>query len=437
MTLKAKEVKPAKLSKSISSFSNAVGGELYIGVREIQNADGSQSRIWDGFGDIEDANGHIQLFEELFPLGDNYTYNFLRHPEESGIILQVQILKVKEIIVASDGVPYKRRGAQNLPINTPDALERLKLDKGIDSFENRTININKEVITDSFKTFEFLDQVIPSTEPEAWLRKQFLIRENLPTVAGILLFSDNPQGLLPKQSGIKIYRYTTKGEATRETLAFNPVSVEGPIYDMIYEAVSNVRKIIEEISVLTEEGLEKTKYPQETLHEIITNAVLHRDYSIPSDIHIRIFDNRVEIESPGRLPGHITIHNILKEQFARNGSIVRLINKFPNPPNKDVGEGLNTAFDAMKKLRLKSPVILELDNSVLVSIKHEPLASPEDIIIEYLDKHTEVNNSTGRDLTGIQSENTMKEVFKRLQRRELIEPVPDKKGPASSWQKKK
>jgi ATP-dependent DNA helicase RecG len=76
----------------------------------------------------------------------------------------------------------------------------------------------------------------------------------------------------------------------------------------------------------------------------LTNAVIHRDYGIADDIHIRIFDNRVEIESPGRLPAHITPANILDERYSRNGAVVRYINKFPDAPNKDVGEGLNTAF---------------------------------------------------------------------------------------------
>ncbi|WP_187270233.1 ATP-binding protein [Pontibacter qinzhouensis] len=101
--------------------------------------------------------------------------------------------------------------------------------------------------------------------------------------------------------------------------------------------------------------------------------MLHRDYSIASDIHIRVFDNRVEIGSPGVLAGHVTIHNILTEQAARNGTLVRLINKFPNPPNKDVGEGLNTAFKEIQALRLKHPEIIEKPNSVLVVIKHEAL----------------------------------------------------------------
>lgn len=182
--------------------------------------------------------------------------------------------------------------------------------------------------------------------------------------------------------------------------------------------------------------MEPVKYPVETLHEIVTNAVLHRDYSLAVDVQIRVFDNRVEIESPGLLPGHVTTRNILDEQFARNGALVRLINKFPEPPNKDVGEGLNTAFNAMKKLRLKPPVIEETDSSVPVSIKHDSLASPEESVMDYLQNHDTITNSIARELTGIHSENSMKLVFYRLAKSELIERVPFRKGAGAAWQKK-
>ena len=114
---------------------------------------------------------------------------------------------------------------------------------------------------------------------------------------------------------------------------------------------------------------------------------MHRDYRIAADIQIRVFDNRVEGESPGVLTGHITIKNMLDEQFERNGALVRLINKFPNPPNKHVGEGLNTAFEAMKRLRLRPPVVEQTASSVVVKIKHEPLATPEQSIMDYLENH--------------------------------------------------
>jgi ATP-dependent DNA helicase RecG len=258
-------------------------------------------------------------------------------------------------------------------------------------------------------------QVVPSGEPEDWLRKQNLLNDGKPTAGGVLLFSDEPQTALAKRSAIKIYQYKTKGdEGSRETLAFDPITIEGCIYDQIKEAVKKTKEVVEKMKRLGEAGLEGVSYPDETLHEIMTNAVLHRDYSIAADVHVRVYDNRIEIESPGRLPGHITLDNILSEQSARNPKIVRLINKFPDPPNKDVGEGLNTAFEAMKKLRLKEPVIEQREHSVVVNIRHQPLASAQDTVMEYLKQNDEITNMIARDLTGIRSENSMKNVFLAL-----------------------
>lgn len=437
--LKSKEIAPAKLTRTLSAFANAVGGELYIGIRE-SDSNGIKNRVWDGFDDEESANGHIQIFEELFPLGDQYSYSFLSNGEESGLVLHVSVKKNIEIVKASNRKVYKRRSAQNIPIESDEKLRRLELDKGISSFEDNTINVPIDFVTDSFCIFEFMVEVIPTSEPEPWLRKQLLIKNNLPTVASIMLYADTPQAALPKQSGIKVYRYKTKDEeGTRETLAFDPISVEGPAYTQVYGAVAKTKGIIETGKVLKETGLESLEYPEKALHEIITNAVLHRDYSIASDIHIRIFDNRVEILSPGSLPGHITVANILEEQFARNGNMVRLINKFPNPPNKDVGEGLNTAFDEIAELRLKKPEIIELDHAVKVIIKHEPLASPEELIMNYLDDHEEIHNSTARELTGIKSPDLVKTHFYRLRDKGLLEmnPDPKKRGRNSTWIKKK
>jgi ATP-dependent DNA helicase RecG len=278
--------------------------------------------------------------------------------------------------------------------------------------------------------------VIPSGEPSTYLNNQELVKDGHAKVAGILLFCDEPAIYLPKRSSIKLMRYKTKDQDIgREFLDGVPLTIEGDIYSLIYRAVDATKNQIEGIKKLGEEGLENIIYPEETLHEVITNAVLHRDYSIVADIQIRIFDNRVEIESPGRLPGHVTTKNILDTQSARNPSIVRLVNKFPNPPNKDVGEGLNTAFRAMEALRLKPPKIEEKETSVLVVIAHESLGSPEELVMSYMESHDEITNSQARDITGIKSENSMKNVFLRLKAKGLLEPIPERKGSASAWRK--
>ncbi len=435
--VKAIEIAPSKLTRTISAFSNASGGELYIGVDERLTPNGKE-RTWRGFRDAEAANAHLQVFEQLFPLGQYYGYTFLRLGTGAGLVLQVNVNKTREIMKASDGVVYLRRGAQNLPVTTPEALARLQLDKGISSFENETVDVALTTVTNSVPVLEFLVNVIPTAEPEAWLQKQQLLRAGKPTVAAVLLFAEEPQAALPKRCGVKIYRYRTSAvEGTRETLAYDPITIEGHLYDQIKAAVARTTQLVEGIQKLGPRGLEAIAYPPVTLHEIVTNALLHRDYSIPVDVHIRIFDNRVEVESPGRLPGHVTPQNILREQFARNGALVRVINKFPDPPNKDVGEGLNTAFAAMNKLRLKPPVIDETANAVIVRIVHEALASPEEAVMEYLESHDEIVNRIGREITGITSENSMKNVFYRLRNRGLIEPVPGRVGFASAWRKKR
>jgi ATP-dependent DNA helicase RecG len=437
LDLKGIAVAPAKLTRAIAALSNASGGELYVGIDEDESA-GVKVRTWRGFADIEAANGHLQVFERLFPLGQYYSWTFLKTDEHPGLVLQVSINKSHEITRASDGTVYVRRGAQNLPVTTPEALARLGFDKGIASFESETVDVPVATVTNSIPVLEFLVNVIPSAEPEAWLQKQQLLRVAKPTVAAVLLFAEEPQAILPKRCGVKIYRYRASGaEGSRETLAFDPITIEGHLYLQIRDAVAKTTDLVEGIQKLGTRGLEAISYPPETLHEILTNALLHRDYSIPVDVHVRIFDNRIEVESPGKLPGHVTPANILQEQFARNGALVRIINKFPDPPNKDVGEGLNTAFAAMSKLRLKPPLITERESSVLVVIRHEALASPEEAVMEYLEENDEIVNRIGREITGISSENSMKNVFYRLRDRGLIEPVPGRVGFGSAWRKKK
>jgi ATP-dependent DNA helicase RecG len=106
LDIKAKEIKPGRLTKTISAFANADGGEAYIGIAE--NVTLPFPHKWEGFSKPEDANGHLQIFEELFPLGGDYSYTFLSHPEQTGLVLQVIVRKTKSVVKASDGVPYIR-----------------------------------------------------------------------------------------------------------------------------------------------------------------------------------------------------------------------------------------------------------------------------------------------------------------------------------------
>ena len=320
---------------------------------------------------------------------------------------------------------YLRRGAQNLPQTTEEKITRLRLNKGITSYEDHVTNVVTDEVTNSEEIIEFMLENIPDSEPERFLRKQQLITENRPTVAAIVLYADDPQAILP-HTGIKIYQYRTSDEGTRETLVGNPQTVEGSAYKLIHETVQATLAKINAIPVLGTEGFEKVSYPREAIHEIITNAVLHRDYSMNDEIHVRIFNNRIEVQSPGTLPGHVTIANILEERFSRNPRVVRLINKYKNPPNKDVGEGLNTAFEAMRQLKLKDPIIEQREGCVRATLRHERLATAEEIICDFLRHHEEINNSSARAITFIGSENSVKRIFQKMTTSGVIERIPNR-----------
>ena len=308
---------------------------------------------------------------------------------------------------------YVRKNASNHKLSG-EALDNLKFDRGAAKYEDTTVDVSLEYVTDSDIMAEFNKNVVPAAGPLNWLRKQQLIRLDKPTVAAVLLISDSPQSILPKQSAIKIIRYNTTGEAHRDSLAGAPETIEGPIYDLIFDGVARVKAIIEESKKLRDNVFKTVVYPDEALHELIANAVLHRNYSVQTDIQVRIFDNRVEIDSPGKLPGGVTVDNIKTVQFARNPKIIRLVNKFDNPPNKDVGEGINTAINAMGKLKLKPPEFIETASSFLAILRHEKLASPEIIIMNYLDKNDEISNTIARNMTGVAAPTTMGEIFNRL-----------------------
>lgn len=265
-------------------------------------------------------------------------------------------------------------------------------------------------------------------DPIVFLKKQKLLIKNaadlLPTVGSILLFDEEPQASLNTRCAIKVYRLqTTEREYKREHLKEAPDTIEGPVEDQIHQVLKRVQEILKDVSYNVGGKIVKLLYPSETLHEILVNAVIHRDYSINDDVHVRIYDNRIEILSPGRLPGYITKTNILDERYSRNPNIVRMLHKLPDPVNHDIGEGLNTAYNEMRKAGLVPPDIQELENAVVVTLEHRKIASLIDVILEYLDEHPTVTNKIIRELSGEDSENKVKKAFEKLREQGSIEPV--------------
>jgi len=431
--VKALEKKPSSLTEDISAFANADGGDLYIGIDEFE-VNGVKTRSWRGFSNPEAANGHAQAF----PAGGDVQYEFLRCTELPGLVLHITVNKTRGLTLASNNVPYLRHNAQSLPQNTLELRRRLEYAKGVHSFENETTHAELSVVTGSEIIAEFIATVVPTAKPEEYLRKQSLVRDSKATVASVLLFADEPQAIIPKHCGIKVYRYkTTQAEGFRDAEAFIPKTVEGCLYKQITAAVSLTTELIQQIPKMGSGAeFEHVQYPPKTLHEIITNAVIHRDYSITDDIHIRIFDNRIEVQSPGRLPANMTVKNLTTQRAARNGAVQRILNKFPHPPNRDVGEGIKTAIAAMTALGLEPPVFRETGNSFLVTIKHEKLATAELTIMEYLETHPTINNKQARNITFIHEDWRVKSIFRGMEEKKMIKQVEGTKTRASKYRKR-
>ncbi len=424
LDFKSKRIKPSSAQEHFVSFANTDGGELYIGIEDKK----TQGERFYGFSNAEEANAVIQLlFTQTEPSVEGVYAEFINFGKR-GLVLHLIIPKSPRIHYTASKECYIRVNASTKRIKDDEILQ-LSYAKGAYSFEH---SIQPQVEIDRLLTSEYLESYMERIDAKqgkiSFLYKQGLLAKEdekyTPRAASVLLFDDEPQAILNTRCAIKVYRLqTTEKEYKREYLQGQPTTIEGPLEKQIYKVIETVNSILKNVSYNVDGKIVKLRYPTDALHEILVNAVIHRDYSINDDIHVRIYDNRIEIQSPGKLPGYITIQNILKERYSRNPNIVRMLHKLPEPVNHDIGEGLDTAFNAMKKAGLVNPEIKELENAVVVTIEHRRIASLEQLAIEYLQEHDEISNKILRELSGEESENKVKKALQKLREQRIIDVI--------------
>lgn len=432
---KAFGVSGKNAQKIAVAFANADGGEFIVGIAD-DRAEPDISKRWQGTSKLEDFNGLLQALFSVTPALD-IAYEVLECPDLPGSVLRVTVEKSAEVHSTSGGTVHQRYGAQSLPLDDQQRITELAFARGAVSFEDQLLkDAPPEQVVESAELTAFLSDYSPRTDP-----LEFCLNQNLmdyrtwePRVAGVLLFHANPSAINPRKCGVKITRYETKEEEPERDHLGVQHTVEGPLYRLIHDSVTKIQEIMESVTIWTTTGLRKAEYPPESIWEVLVNAVIHRDYAISDDIHVLIFDNRIEVLSPGRLPGYVTVDNILEARYSRNTKIVRTLNRYKQPPNRDMGEGLDTAFQKMKEWGLRSPEIAEHNGYVRVALPHTPLAKPTEAILGFLANNDRITNRQARDLTGIRSENLVKIEFYKLRDEGLLEPVPGLKGPKSAWQ---
>jgi len=428
-------IKGAGVQKAAVAFANSDGGEFVIGIAD-EKEEPDPSKRWKGASRIEDLNSHLQAVFEVTPSLD-LKYEILKCEDKSGYTLRVLIEKSSEVHKTADGTVYQRQGAQSLPIKDPQKITQLAFAKGATSFEDQIVkDVPAEQIAESQELISFLNDYSPKTDP-----LEFCINQNLldyktwdTKVAAALLFHSYPSAVVPRKCAVKITRYETKEDDPERDHLAEQITIEGALYPLINDTINAVEKIMSSVKVWTSDGLKNLNYPPEAIWEVIVNAIIHRDYSISDDTQILIYNNRIEIFSPGRLPGYVTVENILDARYARNSKIVRTLNRYKEAPNKDLGEGLNTTFQKMKEWGLKPPEIMEDKNYVKVILPHVPLAAPTEAILKFLGSVEKITNQQARDITGIRSENLVKIEFYKLRKEGFLEKVPGLKGSKSAWQ---
>lgn len=424
---KAKAIDGKKIQKIATAFANADGGDFIIGIKDDKD-EADPSKRWDGEINKEEFNKVFQNIMEIKP-SIPYTATFLLNSVSNSYGLQITVEKSEKVHQTSDNTIYLRVSSQSIPLKDPQKIQELSFAKGETSFEDLVYkDANAEDIFETFEMKRFLNDYSPKSDPIDFTVNQNLVDRSTyePKISGLLLFNDNPVAILPRKCGIKITRYDTSEKIPEREHLKEQITIEGSLYEQIHKAAKAVIDFMSNVLIWTPKGLDNVNYPQETIWEILVNAVIHRDYSISDDVHVLIYNNRIEIISPGKLPGYVTEENILEARYSRNTKIVRTLNRYKNPPNKDMGEGLNTAFQKMKDWRLKEPTIRVEGNYVKATIAHTPIATPEEAIIEFLIHNVQIKNKQAREITGIKSENTMKRVFYKLRDDGQIKPVLSK-----------
>jgi len=198
----------------------------------------------------------------------------------------------------------------------------------------------------------------------------------VPTLAGVLFFAPDPQHFYPSLT-ITFLRFagtTTARPDPEAPLYLDNREFRGPIPAMIEAARAAVfQHVGRRAVVLGFRRQEVPDYPEIAVREAIINAVAHRDYTrVGSFIQIRLFDDRLEVQSPGGLAGGLTVNDLVHEQYTRNPRIMRLLEDLGYVERR--GVGIDEMIAATQKVGLPRPAFEDRGTSFWVTL-YGPAAS--------------------------------------------------------------
>ena len=264
-----------------------------------------------------------------------------------------------------------RQGVHTEPL-PPRELRSLLMARGAIQFEAQIPETASMDDLDFEQVEAYRDAIgLPADESlEALLSRRGCIRtegeERKPTYAGLLLFGRHHQQWSPS-ANILAARFS--GTAISDQ--FVKQEVRGTLIQQIRQAETFVRDQLRSVVRLVGLARDETpEYPLEAVRELLVNAVAHRDYNQAGDsIHLHIFADRLEVHSPGDLPGPVTLDNLLEARFSRNAIIAQVLSDLGFVER--LGYGLNRVMTVMRQNNLPEPDFEEAGGAFRVTIYND------------------------------------------------------------------
>ena len=372
---KSAKIKPSDLAPLISAFANAEGGTIVIGISDkTLEIEGIHQ-----YG-MDKANEFIAIPKNGCKPMPQYNEEFLdvinsKGEEDQLLLLHIQP-SIDQIVRTTNDSTYLRIGDKTKELKGDD-LRNLEYAKSTRHFEdeiNRDASIedlDEELIS------EYKEKLDASHLPtEQVLKARAFIKSqdgnNYLTNAAVLLFAKNITQFYPN-CRVRFVRYD--GNSAQVGTRMNIIkdkTIECNILKLIDETRLFISSQLREFTALDPlTGKFKTvpEYPEFSWLEGIVNAVTHREYGMSGRyILVTMFDDRLEIKSPGKLPNIVTVDNIKDTRYARNPRISRVLTDFGWV--RELNEGVKRIYSDMADFFLDEPEYSEPEYAVKLTLKN-------------------------------------------------------------------
>ncbi len=355
------------LAESLVALANSDGGLIVLGV----NRDGRPTlEIWE-----EEAE--LALREAAALCSPPVPSHFQAVELPAGRFIGIQVPRSLELHSLSDGRVLVRRRDENRPL-TGEEIRVLAAGRPSSDFETEAVPGARPGDLDTETLREYLEKRETRTGARAASVATLMHeigatdREGNPTLIGLLLFGRNPQAFLP-QSGVVFVKFPgTEPRGEDGGIGYGRrAELTGPVARIIERAWAIV---FDEMRVgATVNGLEREElleYPRFAVREALVNAVAHRDYRIAGRrIEIRMYADRLEIISPGGLPGYMTVDNLVEEHFSRNPRLVNGL--FQWGYIEELGLGIDQMIEEMLQAGHPPPEFRATPHSFTVALSNK------------------------------------------------------------------